>query len=131
MNTKNGTMISYRLMIILALIVGIVGIAFQFVPDSELLSFMLTIAVLGGLIGGSNSYAEQDRQQLERSYKKAFGWLLLVIMAAYAVIEPSRWLVVMEAAAFLNQHWPGLMLSVMCIVMGIAGLQKAGTTGPD
>jgi hypothetical protein len=115
-------------MVILALIVGIIGIAFQFVSDFELLSFMLTMAVLGGLIGGNDSYEEQDRQQLRQSYKKAFEWLLLVVLAAYALIELSKWFVgIEEAAAFLNGHWPGLILSVMCIAMGIAGLQKAKT----
>jgi len=117
-------------MAVLTLIVGIISIAFHFMPDFELLSFMLTIAVLGGLVSGSSSYEEQDRQQLRQSYQKAFDGLLLVVMAAYALIEVSRWFVFIEAAAaFLNDHWPGLILSVMCITMGIAGLQKARTTG--
>jgi hypothetical protein len=99
-------------------------------PDFELLSFMLTVAVLGSLASGSNSYEERDRQQLRQSYQKSFDGLLLVVMAAYALIEFSRWFVFIEAAAtFLNDHWPGLILSVMCIAMGIAGLQKARAAG--
>jgi uncharacterized membrane protein (DUF4010 family) len=128
MNMKNKPMVGYRLMTILALIVGIVGIVLQFLPDFRLLAFMLTTVVLGSLIGGSNNYEEQDRQQLGRSYRKAFEWLLLVVLAAYALIELSKWFVGIEgAAAFLNGHWPGLILSVMCIVMGMAGLPKART----
>jgi hypothetical protein len=130
MNTKNRFMANYRSMLILALIVGVIGIAFQFVPDFGLLSFMLTIAVLGSLIGGENGYDEQDRQQLGRSYKTALEGLLLAVLIVYAFIEFSRWFVIFgEAVAFLNGHWPGLTLSMMCIAMGIAGFQKrnAGT----
>lgn len=117
-------------MVILTLVVGAMGIMFQFMPDFELLAFMLTLAVLGGLIGGSQSYAERERQQLSQSYQKAFNGLLVVVIAAYALIEFSQWFVFIEAAAaFLNSHWPGLILSVMCIAMGIAGLQKANMAG--
>ncbi|MBK8986828.1 MAG: hypothetical protein IPM39_12270 [Chloroflexi bacterium] len=130
MNTISKTRVNYRLMNILALIVGIIGIAFLFLPDFELLSFMLTVAVLGGLIGGSNGYEERERLQLRQGYQKAFNGLLLVVMAAYSLIEFSKWFILMEAAAtFLNNHWPGLILSVMCIAMGIAGLQKARMAG--
>jgi hypothetical protein len=130
MNMKNKNVVSYRLMSILALIVGMIGIALQFIPDSGILSFMLTAAVLGGLIGGKNSYEEQDRQQLGQSYRKAFEWLLLVVLAAYALIELSKLFAGMEgAAAFLNGHWPSLMVSVMCALMGIAGLQKVRVAG--
>lgn len=125
MNMKNKNVISYHLMVILALIVGIIGILLQFIPDFGLLSFMLTTAVLGGLIGGRNGYEEQDRQQLGQSYSRVFEWLLLVILAAYALVELSKWFVGMAGvAAFLNGHWPVLMLSVMCVLMGVAGLQK-------
>jgi hypothetical protein len=130
MNTKSRTRVSYRFMVILALVVGIAGIAFLFIPDFELLAFMLTVAVLGGLAGGSNSYQEWERVQLRQSYQRAFEGLLLVLMAAYALIKLSQWFVLIEAAAtFLNEHWPILILSVMCIAMGIAGLQKARTAG--
>ncbi len=53
---------------------------------------MLSASAVGGLIGGSKDYEERDRQQLRRSYKTAYEWLLLAIMAAYAFIVLSRWL---------------------------------------
>ncbi|MBE3143069.1 MAG: hypothetical protein IMZ61_03995 [Planctomycetes bacterium] len=124
MNTKK-PIVNYRFMIIFAIIVGVIGIALQFLPDFELLAFILTLAFLGGLVGGSNGYEEQDPQQLSRSYKTAFEWLLLIVLAAYALIELSRGLGIAEGVVvFLNGHWPGLIVSVMCIVMGIAGLQR-------
>ena len=50
---KNGRRVNYRTMIVLALIAGGLGIAVLFMPDGEILSFMLSCAALGGLIGGS------------------------------------------------------------------------------
>jgi len=126
MNTKNKNVINYRVMSILALIFGVIGIALQFVPDFGLLTIMVTTAILGGVIGGRNSYEEQDRQQLEQSFRRVFEWLLLVVLAAYALIELAKWFVGMAGtAAFLNEHWPGLIISVMCGLMGIAGIRKA------
>lgn len=130
MNVKNKKVMSYRLMSILALTVGMIALALHYIPESGILSFMLTTAVLGSLIGDRNNYEEQDRQQLGLSYGRAFEWLLLVVLAAYAFIELSKLFASMAgAAAFINGHWPSLMLSVMCVLLGIAGLQKAGAAG--
>lgn len=111
-------------MIVLALVVGILSIALQFLPGWEAPSFILSLIVIGGLIGGTKSYEERDRQQIGRSYKIAFEWLLLFILAAYAVIELSRFLRIDGAVIFLNGHWPGLLMAMMCLLMGIAGFQK-------
>ena len=126
MNAKSTARISYRFMVIVTLVVGIISIPLLFMPDLELLSFMLTLAVLGGLIGGNNSYEEGERLQLRQSYQKAFEGLLLAVIVAYALIKFSTWFGFVEGAAiFLNSHWPVLILSAMCIAMGVAGLQKA------
>jgi hypothetical protein len=124
MGQKLGRKVGYQTMVILAVVVGLFGIAIQFFQGWELLSFMLTIAVLGGLIGGSKDYNERDRLTLDRSYKTAIEWLLLIILAAYAFIELSRWLPIEESVAFLDGHWPGFFIAVMCLLMGIAGLRK-------
>ena len=111
-------------MSILALIIGGIGILLQFMSGWEFFTFFLSVPVLGGLIGGNGGYEEQDRQQLCQSYKTAYEWLLLVIMAAYAFIELSKWLDPTNGAFnFLNGHWCGLMFAVMCALMGIAGIQ--------
>lgn len=125
MNMKNGPRVNYRTMIILALIAGGVGIALQFMPDGEILAFMVSLAALGGLIGGSNAYNERDRQQLRQSYKTAYEWLLLAIMTAYAFIVFSSWSSILAGVAiFLNSHWPSLVISMMCLLMGLAGFQR-------
>ena len=131
MNSRGKPIVSYHFMLILAIIVGIVGIALLFLPDFELLALMLTLAVLGGLIGGTNGYEEKDRQRLKDGYKSAFEWLLLVLLAAFALIEGSRWFGVIEGTViFLNEHWPVLILSVMCILIGISGFQRKTGENP-
>lgn len=127
MKMQDKRRVNYQFMLVLALGVGILGIAFQFVPGLELLAFMLTVAVLGGLIGGSNGYEERDRQQLARSYKPAYEWLFLIILSAYAFSELSSWLHFDGAVIFLNGHWPGLIIAMMCALMGAAGFQKSRT----
>jgi hypothetical protein len=124
MNKTNGPKVSYHIMSILAIIVGGLGILFQFMPGWEFFTFFLCLAVLGGLIGGSSGYAEHERQQLGRSYKKAYEWLLLIVLVTYAVIELLKWFVIANGVVnSLNSHWSGLMIAVMCILMGIAGIQ--------
>ncbi len=124
MDIKTRRLGSYRFMLTLTLIVGIIGIILQLVlPDFGILVFMLSISSLGGLIGGSSGYEERDRRHLEQSYKIAFEGLLLVVMGFYAVILLTGWL--SEGAAnFLNDRWPGLLLCAMCIVMALAGFRK-------
>jgi hypothetical protein len=124
MNT-NKTIVTYRFMIIFSIVVGVICIALLFLPDFDLLSLVLALAFLGGLIGGENSYEERDRQHFQQSYKPAFEWLLLVLLAAFAFIACSKWFGFGEVAiVFLNNHWPSLIVSVMCILLGIAGLKK-------
>ena len=125
MNTTNGRGGGYQAMIILAVIVGVFGIIFQFIPDWEFFSFLLSVVVLGGLIGGRKSYEERERQKLERSYKITIEWLLLITMGAYAFIEFSRWLPIEGAVIFINGHWPGFVLALICFLMGIAGFRKS------
>jgi hypothetical protein len=82
--------------------------------------------VLGSLIGGNDDHEKRDLQPLGQSYKLAIEWLLLTFMAAYALIEVSKWFDVFKPIVFfLNDHWTGLTLAVMCCVMGIAFLKNA------
>ncbi|MGE5249092.1 MAG: hypothetical protein ACM3QS_02665 [Bacteroidota bacterium] len=122
---------SYRSMSILALVVGIVTVALQFLPGFELISFMLAVVTLGSLVGAEGSYAERDRQLLGRSYKFTLEWLLLAVMAAYALLEVSKGFGILQAStAFLDDHWPGLIFSAMCLLMGLAGLHKPAPAFP-
>lgn len=125
MNTMKRMLVNYRFWTIYTLIVGVIGIALLLLPDFELGTFMLTTSALGGLIGGSNGYEERDQQLLEKSYKLVFEWQMLITLAAFGFLALSKLLVVFGGAVvFLNNHWPGLIISMMCILMGIAGFQK-------
>jgi len=109
-------------MIILTLVVGVIGVPLLFLPDFDLLSIVLSCATLGGLIGGQAGYGERDRQRLQRGYKVAFEWMILVLLAAFAFIASSQWFGFGEGiVGFLNGHWPSLILSMMCVLMGLAG----------
>jgi len=90
MNTRKPT-VTYCFMIILTLVVGLIGIPLLFLPDFDLLSIVLSCAVLGGLIGGWDGYEQRDRQRLQRGYKVAFEWLILVLLAALAFIASAQW----------------------------------------
>jgi len=130
MNTRSNPVVSYHSILVLVIVAGVIGLALLILQDGELLTLMITLAVLGGLIGGTKSYKESDRHRLVRGYKYAFEWLLLVLLIFYALIESSRWFdVTAGIAAFMNEHWPGMIVSLMCILIGIAGLQR--TTHPN
>jgi hypothetical protein len=123
MDTKKPRL-TYRFMIIFTIIVGVISIALLFLPDFDLLSIVLSCAALGGLIGGRASYETIDRQRLRNSYKGAFEWLLLFLLFAFAFIASSEWFGFGEGAVvFINEHWPSLLVSIMCILLGVAGFQ--------
>jgi hypothetical protein len=123
MSGKPSLRFDYHFMAVLAVVVGTLAIALQLVPGFELILFVLSVAALGGLMSGSTSYDDQSRLRLANSYKAAFESLLLIILAAYAVIEISRALGIEGVTAPLNAHWPGFLLAIMCLVMGLAGLR--------
>lgn len=116
--------VSYHFMMVFTIVVGVLGIAILFLPDFDLLSIVLSCAVLGGLIGGSSSYEAHNRQRLQQSYKPAFEWLLLVLLVAFGFNAGSEWFSLGEVLViFINSHWPSLIVSTMCILLGLAGLR--------
>ncbi|GAP15909.1 hypothetical protein LARV_03704 [Longilinea arvoryzae] len=116
---------NYFYMIVLAIIVGVLGLVLQFIPGFEILAFVLVAAALGGLLGGSRRFAGKELNYARRYFKIAFDWMLLTILAAYALIVLSQWLPALQGAIdFLNAHWAGLILSMMCIVLGVCALLK-------
>jgi hypothetical protein len=123
MKINNQTRVGYRSMLILAVVVGVLSLGLLFLPDMQLIAFMLSVAALGGLIAGSSGYSEAERRQLGRSYKTAYEGLLLAMMFAYALVELAKWLQLAPLEAFLNARWPGLILALMCALLGLAGFR--------
>lgn len=125
MKTKKLFVYNYRSMIVITLVCGVMSIAFQLFEGFELISFMLAAVGIGSLIGGGKVSAKTEPQLPEKSFKTAFEWLLFIIMAAMIFLMTSNgFRVFPKANDFLSTHWPGLMLSVMCIVLAISGLRK-------
>ncbi len=108
----------------LVLFAGVLGIAFQFLGDlGDLAILILAPAALGGLVASSNKFDEREQQLLSQAFSKAFGWLLFVLLVAYAFLEVSEWLRLADSAVvFLNARWPGFTVSLMCLLLGVAGL---------
>ncbi len=116
---------NYHYMIVLAIIVGILSLVLQFFPGYEILAFVLVVVAMGGLLSGSHQFAGKDRNYTRRYFKIAFDWLIVTLLVAYASIVLSQWLTAMQGMIdFLNAHWAGLILSMMCIVLGVCGLLK-------
>jgi hypothetical protein len=125
MSTKTGSRLTYHGMTTLAIVVGIVSIALQFLPGWDLMAYMLSGAALGGLAGGFSGYSEDERQHLEHSYKTDFEWLLLAVMVIYAIILLAQWLNFASELTFINGHWPVLVIALMCTLLGLAGFRKS------
>ncbi len=116
---------NYYYMIVLAIIVGVLGFVLQFIPDFEILAFVLVVTALGGLLAGSRRFGGRDLQYTRRYFKIALDWLIVTLLAAYGLIVLSNWLTGIRGVIdFLNAHWAGLILSMMCIVLGVCGLLK-------
>ena len=118
--------LSYHSMTILALVAGAAGLAVHVMQGGELLAFMVSAAAMGGLVGGRPVYTEAERQQLTRSFQTAFEALLLCLMGAYAFVVVGGGLPLLsDGVVFLNAHWPSLVIALMCLLLGLAGLRPA------
>ena len=123
MKRKPSLPLDYHFMAVLAVVVGVLTIALQLLPGFELISFILSVAAFGGLLSGTTAHDDQAPQPLVNSYKVGLESLLLILMAAYALIQVSDWLGFQGVSAALSTRWPGLLLAIMCLVMGLAGLR--------
>jgi len=123
MKRKPSLPLDHHAMAVLAVAVGVLTIALRLVPGFELISFMLSVAALGGLLSSTTTHDDQAPQRPANSYKVGFEALLLIVMATYALMEVSSWLGDQTVSAALSSHWPGLLLSIMCLVMGLAELR--------
>ena len=118
--------ISYHAMTLLAVMFGAISLALHLLHGMELVSFILSVASVGGLVGGRPGYSEAERQQLTRSFQTVFEAQLLMMMAAYAFILVAAGLPLLSTVVvFLNARWPSLVISLMCLLLGLAGLRPA------
>jgi len=127
-NAVNNRLINFRSAIFMALFAGLFGLLLLFLPDMDMVAFLLSASGLGLLCAGDKYYTEVDRQRIRRSFETAFVWLFLAILCAYAFIALARWLNFAGGVAdFLDLHWPALVALTMCILAGSAGLRRASS----
>jgi len=126
MDTQKKIVYTYQMTIVFALMCGVFSIVTQFFEGFEAIGLVLATSGMASLIGGGKGKAETAPHLVEKSYKISFEWLLLIVMFAFAFIMTSNiFHVFIGANNFINAHWPGLVLSVMCIVLAISGLRKS------
>jgi len=125
MFARNRFIQNYFFMVILAIIVGVIGITLQFFPGYDSLAFVMVVIALAGLLGGSHHFSGQKLQYTRRYFKIAFDWLIAVILTGYTIVILSEWVAIFEETTrFLNEHWAGLIASLACIVLGVLALFK-------
>lgn len=126
MPPKNATSLEWDpfFMIKLMLIAGLMGIGFLILPDMEWLAFVVCLAVIGSLAASSQSFDERENQLLWKSYALAFQWSLIAVFFAYVIVMLLSWLSLAGALRqFFDTHWLALMISLMCILLGLAGVR--------
>ena len=113
-----------RAMIVIVLFAGLFGMTVQFFGDLKDIAILVGIAVFGGLVASSNNFDEREQQLLSQTYSMAFQWLFFALLVAYAFLEVCEWLNAANSiTVFLNTHWLGLTVSLICLLLGMAGLR--------
>jgi hypothetical protein len=111
-------------MMIIVLWAGLLGIALQFNNSIKDNAIWVGLAVFGGLVVGGRKFDERERQLLSHAYSLTLQWLAIALLAAYAFLQVSEWLdIAGNIASFLNSHWIGMTVSVICVFLGGAGLR--------
>ena len=112
------------LMTRLVLIAGILGIAFQIFPDMEMMTFIVTLTGVGSLAASSQTFDERETQLLRKSYGQAFQWLITVLFFSYTLVVLLKWFAIAEGfLTFFGNHSLGITISIMCILLGVAGVR--------
>jgi hypothetical protein len=113
------------MMSIITLIAGLSGFVYQFVPDGISLTFMVCAVAVCGMVSDGNGLDERENQLLLQSYGTAFKYEFAFIIILYVFIEIFNALHVATAIiGLVNSHWVGIMMSTMCIALGITGLRN-------
>ena len=113
------------LMSFINLFAGLTGFVYQFMPDGTFLTFFVCMAAILGLVNNHQTFDERERELLYRSYGTAFVALFFVVLGAYLFILYAGILgQASSLIALVNNHWVGMMASVMCVLIGIAGMRN-------
>lgn len=120
MSTQQESTCSVRRLAAFAVAVGILAVPLQLLSGGELAA-LLSVVVLGGTVAGINGL---EMRTLARIYQGAFEALFLCVLVGYAIVVAARWLPVAQSlVSQINDQWPGLLMAIMCIFVGIAALR--------
>ena len=112
-----------RSLMILVLWAGVVGIAFQLVESVKDLAIFTGMATFFSLTISSRKFDEREQQLLSQAYSITFQWLAVILLVIYAFLQISaRASFAGDVALFLNTHWIGIVVSVICTILGGAGI---------
>ncbi len=117
--------ITTRALLIVTLVAGIFGLLVLLMPDGTMLTVLVTMGAVVGLTGSSKSRDERENQLLWQSFATSFEALFIAVYFTYGFVMLSDWLhIAVALTGFMNAHWPGLIASGMCILLGVNGLRK-------
>jgi len=106
------------------LFAGLLGMVLQLMPDGDLLTFIVVLSALTAILGIRIKLDERESLLLDRAYSMAFQWLFVTLYALFTVFVLLGWVPLLENFKFfLETHWLGIMASLMCVLLGIAGMR--------
>jgi hypothetical protein len=112
-------------MSVVTLVAGLSGFAYQFMPDGISLTFLVCVVAICGMVIDGNGLDERENQLLLQSYGTAFKYEFAILVGLYVFIELFNALhVAAPIVGLVNSHWVGIMMSTMCISLGITGLRN-------
>ena len=115
-NRQTGLMMSG-----ITLFAGVTGFVYQFIPDGTFLTLFVCIEAVLGLVSIGQGLDERESQLLLRSYGTAFKYLFGLILILYFLIYVMGLLnFAGPLVALINSHWIGIIISTMCIFLGVA-----------
>jgi hypothetical protein len=112
-----------RSIMIMVLWAGIVGIAFQLNESVKDLAIFTGMVTFFSLVISSRKFDERELQLLSQAYSITFQWLAVILLVIYIFLQISaRANFAGGIALFLNAHWIGITVSVICAILGGAGI---------
>jgi len=110
---------------LLMILVGGFGFFLQFMPNSDLLTFIIVLSALTTAVGSKIKWDEREHQLLGQSFSDAFQWTLIGLYILFTGTVLLGWIgLVHDFLAYVSAHWIGYLSSAMCFLLGIAGLRE-------
>lgn len=108
-----------------SLAAGVTGFFYQFMADGTFLTFLVCMVALLGFGNNRKDLDERDIKLLEQSYSQAFMGVFGVVLLVFLFqLYFGKLPFAAEIIAVINAHWTGIMVSIMCIFIGIAGIRS-------